>query len=220
MTDPAAAVPVRKGRGCFFYGCLSSLVLLLVICLMAFFAVRWVRKQISGFTAGEPMQLPKVEMADTEYQALKQRVETFGAALNQEKATEPLLLTERELNALITRTPSMKELSDKVYVSLKDNQVRGQVSIPLSGLGWLGRGRYLNGEATFNVSLQNGVLVVTADAVQVQGRSLPEALMKGVRQENLAKELYKDPKDAAIISRLDSVQVQDGRAVIKPREAK
>jgi hypothetical protein len=220
MTDPTITAPVRKGRGCFFYGCLTSLVLLLVILVMAFLAIRWVRNQISSFTAGAPMQLPKVEMADTEYQALKQRVETFGAALNQEKATEPLLLTERELNALITRTPSMKELSDKVYVSLKDNQVRGQVSIPLSGLGWLGRGRYLNGEATFNVSLQNGVLVVTADAVQVQGRSLPEALMKGVRQENLAKELYKDPKDAAIISRLDSVQVQDGRAVIKPREAK
>jgi hypothetical protein len=220
MTDPAPAVPVRKGRGCFFYGCLTSLVLLLVICVMGFLAIRWARNRISGFTSSAPMELPKVEMADTEFQALEQRVETFGAALNQGKAAEPLVLTERELNALIARTPATKQLANKVYVSLKDNQVRGQVSIPLNGLGWVGRGRYLNGEAAMNVSLQNGVLIVTADEVKVQGRPLPETFMKGVRQENLAKELYRDPKTAAVISQLDSVQVQDGCAVVKAREGK
>lgn len=220
MTDPAASALPRKRRGCLFYGCLTSLILFLVICLMGVLAVRWIRNQISGFTDNAPMTLPKVEMAETEYKALDQRVKTFGDALEQGKSTEPLVLTERELNALLAGKPNMKTLADKVYVSLNDNQVRGQISIPLGGLGWLAKGRYLNGEATFHVALQNGVLIVTAEEVKVQGKALPETLMKEVRKENLAKDAYRDAESAAAIGKLESIEVQNGRAIIKAREGK
>ena len=53
------------------------------------------------------------------------------------------------------------------------DQVKGQVSIPLTDLGWLGKGRYLNGDATFNVSLESGVLIVTAREVRVKGQTAP-----------------------------------------------
>jgi hypothetical protein len=220
MTNSPTPPPARKGRGCFFYGCLTCLVLLVIVCVMAFFAVRFVRNRINDYTQSAPMKLPRVEMPDAEFKQLEGRVKSFGEALDQGKPTEPLMLTERDVNALIVNAPNTKELADKVYVSLTGDQVKGQVSIPLTGLGWLGRGRYLNGDATFNVSLENGVLIVTAREIRVSGTPLPDSVMSQVRQENLAKEAYKDPKNAEAIRKLESIQVQDGQVIIKARAPK
>jgi hypothetical protein len=217
MTDPNVPPPIRKGRGCFFYGCLTSLVLLLVVFLLALFTVRWIRNEINAYTDTAPMTLPKVEMAEPEFKALEQRMKTFGDAMEQGKPAEPLILTERDLNALLTQKPNMKTLANKVYVSLNGSQVTGQVSIPLDALGWIARGRYLNGEATFHVSLENGVLIVTADELKVKGKPLPETFMKEMRKQNLARDAYQDPKNAEAIGKLESIQVQDSRAIIKAR---
>lgn len=217
MTDPNSPAPAPKRRGCLFYGCLTSIVLLLIIGLVAFMGVRYVRNKIDAYTDTKPMPMPRVEMSDAEYQALQERVKRFGVALDQGAPGEPLSLGERELNALIARSGNAKELADKVYVSLDGESVRGMVSIPLSGLGWLGRGRYLNGEAAFKVSLENGVLIVTAQSVEVKGNPLPESIMNPLRQENLAKDAYKDPQNAAAIRKFESIQVENGQVIIKAR---
>lgn len=211
------SAPVRKRRGCLFYGCLTCVVLFLIAGLAVFFTVRFVRNQINAYTDTQPVTLPKVEMPDAEWQELSQRVKSFGAAMEQGKPTEPLVLTERELNALIAKAANMKELADKVYVVVKGNEVTGQVSIPLSGLGWVGKDRFLNGEATFNVSLENGVLIVTAREIKVKGNPLPESIMSRLRQENLAKDAYKDAENAEAIRKLESIQVEDGQVHIKAR---
>ena len=220
MTDPITTTPAPKRRGCLFYGCLTAIVLLLLAGLMAFLAVRFVRNKLDAYTDTQPMKLPKVEMTDTEYQNLQERVKSFGVTLDQGKPGEPLMLNEREINALIARSENAKAFADKVYVSVNGNEVKGQVSIPLSGLGWLGNGRYLNGEAVFKVSLENGVLIVTAQSVKVKGSPLPESFMSQLRQENLAKDAYKDPKHAEAIRKFDSIQVEDNRVVVKARAAK
>lgn len=220
MSDSNITSPAPKRRGCLFYGCLTAIVLLLLAGLMAFLAVRFVRNKLDAYTDTQPMKLPKVEMTDTEYQNLQERVKSFGVTLDQGKPGEPLMLNEREINALIARSENAKAFADKVYVSVNGNEVKGQVSIPLSGLGWLGNGRYLNGEAVFKVSLENGVLIVTAQSVKVKGSSLPESFMSQLRQENLAKDAYKDPKHAEAIRKFDSIQVEDNRVVVKARAAK
>jgi len=217
MSDTTLSAPVPKRRGCLFYGCLTFIVLALVTLLLTFMAIRAVKNKVYAFTDAQPAALPKVEMSDAEYQNLSQRVKTFGGALEQGKRVEPLILTERDINALLAKAANTKELADKVYVSMNGNQVKGQVSIPLSFLGWLGRGRYLNGEATFNVSLENGVLIVTAQDIKVKGKPLPESFMTQLRRENLAKEAYKNPENAEMIRKLDSIEVQDSKAIIKGR---
>jgi len=220
MTAFATPAPPRQGRGCLFYGCLTCLALLAIVCVMAFFAVRFVKNQVVSFTDATPMKLPKVEMSDAEFKQLDARVKSFDEALDQNKPTAPLLLAERDVNALISHGPITKELADKVYVSVSGDELKGQVSFPLTALGWLGTGRYLNGDAAFNVSLENGVLIVTVREVRVKGRPLPEVVMGQLRRENLAREAYKDAKHAEVIRKLESIQVQDGQVVIKPRTPK
>src|SRR6266496_1426314 len=219
MPDPTTSPPPRKGRGCLFYGCLTCVVLLLIMALLAVVAIRFFKNQVNAYTDSQPMKLPRVEMTDAEYQQLDQRVKAFGDAMEKGKPAEPLILAERDINALIVKAANLKELADKVYVAVNGNEVKGQVSIPLSRLGWLGKGRYLNGEATFNVSLENGVLMVTAREIKVKGKPLPETFMSKLRRENLAKEAYKDPKNAEAVRKLDSIQVQESQVLIKARGA-
>jgi len=202
-----------------FYGCLTCLVLLLLAAVLAVVAIRFFKNQVNAYTDSQPMKLPRVEMTDAEFQQLDQRVKAFGDAMEKGKPAEPLILAERDINGLIARAANLKELADKVYVAVNGNEVKGQVSIPLSRLGWLGKGRYLNGEATFNVSLENGVLMVTAREIKVKGKPLPETFMSQLRHENLAKEAYKEPKNAEAIRKLDSIQVQKSQMLIKARGA-
>ena len=75
-------------------------------------------------------------------QALKDRVEAFRKAVEAGTATEPLVLTSDDLNALIEENA---ELKGKVYVKIEGDEVKGQVSIPLERLADLPmfKGRYL-----------------------------------------------------------------------------
>ena len=217
MIEPTSVAPAPKSRGCLFYGCLTSVVLLLIAGLLGFLAVRFVRNKINSYTEAQPLKLPTTKMTDADFQILQQRVKTFGGGLEQGKGLEPLIFTEDDLNALLARSAETKPLANKVYVSLSGNEVKGLVSIPLSGLGWLGKGRYLNGNATFKVSLENGVLIVTAEQIQVKGLAVPETVMSQLRRENLAKEAYQDPKNAAAIRKVESIRVENSQVTVKAR---
>src|ERR1700739_3913007 len=112
---PPPTSPPRKRRGCFFYGCIILGILALLTCLLVIVTGLWIRNRIYAFTDPTPAQLPRVEMSDTEYQALNQRVKAFGDAIDQDKPTEPLTLSAREIDALIQKSPG---LSGKAYITL------------------------------------------------------------------------------------------------------
>ncbi len=127
--------------------------------------------------------------------------------------TETLVLTSDDINALLEDDP---ELKGKAYAKIEGNVVKGEISIPLDAIPG-GKGRYLNGEAEFKASLADGVLIVTLDSVEVNGKQIPEEFMKPIRQQNLAKDLYKDEKTSEMIRRLESLEIKDGKIILKVR---
>jgi len=215
--EPPQALP--KQRGCFFYGCLiaSVLAVLMVILVAAltFFAYRFATRMIEEYTSTTPRDLPKVLMPAEQRQTLKERVEAFRKAVEAGTSTEPLVLTSEDLNALIEENAELKGL---IYVKVEQDEVKGLVSIPLDKLGLpMVRGRYLNGEADLKASLSNGVLIVTLDSIEVNGKKVPDEVMKGIRQQNLAKDAYKDEKTSEMIRKLESLEIKDGKIILKVR---
>jgi hypothetical protein len=214
--------PPRQ-RGCFFYGCIiASILAVLMVILIAiagFFLYRLVNTTVEQYTATTPRELPKVEMPAEEVKALKDRVEAFRQAVHAGTPIEPLVLTSDDVNQLIEDSPDLK---GKVFVTIEGNKLKGQVSIPLDALAdvpFLGmfKGRYLNGEADLKASLQDGVLIVTLDSFEVNGQSPPEEMMTRLRQENLAKEAYKNPDAAELFRKLESLEINDGKIILKVR---
>ncbi|MBI3851511.1 MAG: hypothetical protein HY298_14730 [Verrucomicrobia bacterium] len=219
MTYQQTPLPkTKKRRGCFFYGCLTVVVIAVVVGIMAVLAVNYVKNLINTYTDTSPMALPKVEMPAAQYEALDKRVTAFKESVDKKTNVSPLVLSGDEINALIANGTNTKQLKDRFYVSIEGDKIKGQLSIPLGETGIpFTKGRYLNGAASFKASLQNGVLIVTADSIVVKNKPLPETFMARLRNENLAKDVYRDPKNAETIRKIESLEVKDNKITIQPR---
>jgi hypothetical protein len=217
MTDPAA----KPRRGCFFYGCITGLVLLVLVLGALMVGLHYVKKMVNQFTDAQPMELPTVQMSQDEIKQLKQRFDAFEQAVREQRPAQPLELTADDVNALIASGTNGQALKGKFYVSLQDNQLKGEVSVPLPevGLG-LFKGRYLNGSATFNLSFRNGALAVSPQTIIVRGKPLPETYMQEIRKQNLAAGLTNEPKAVALLQGLEDIQVKEGKLVVVPKEKK
>jgi hypothetical protein len=141
----------------------------------------------------------------------------FRTAVEQDRPTEPLVLTSDDLNALIEERPDWK---GKVYVEIEQDKLKGQVSIPLSDLPSFGltRGRYLNGQAEFNVWLKDGVPVATITSLEVNGKHPSDEFMNGIKNQNLIKDLDKDSELGKAIHKLKSVEIKDGKMILAAQD--
>lgn len=211
-----------KGRGCFFYGCLTLVIVCLVGAIGLYFGTRYaINKLVSQYTAAAPMDIPKVEGTAEEIQGVKDRFNKFAEALKGGQPAGPveaLSLSEKDLNLLINNAPDVAQFRNAIHVAIVDKKLRGTLSLPLESLGWKSlRGRYFNGVADLKASLQDGVLFVTLDALEVNGKAVPEQAMAGIRSQNLAKDLYKDARSIEVLKKLETILVEDGRVLVKPR---
>ena len=78
MTDPAA----KPRRGCFFYGCITGLVLLVIVLGALMVGLHYVKKMVNQYTDAQPMELPTVQMSQGE-------IDTVEAALRGVPASGP-----------------------------------------------------------------------------------------------------------------------------------
>src|SRR6266404_3546892 len=147
----------KARRGCFFYGCLTGVTLLLIVLAGFLAGYRYARKMFNDFTDSKPLPLPTVQLSQPQLDELQQRIERFREAVRQRQPAAPLALTANEINALIATDPDLKELKGKLYVTIEGGQLKGRISVPMEQVGLpVFRGRYLNGDGTFSVSLRNG----------------------------------------------------------------
>lgn len=214
--------PPRQ-RGCFFYGCIIAIVLalllLIAIGLFAFLAYRWVGAIVEEYTATTPRPLPAVQMPADQRKTLNERVEAFKAALMEDRPTGPLVLSSDDLNVLIENNPKLN-LKGKVYVTIEQDKLKGQVSLPLSDIPSFGltRGRYLNGEAEFNIRLEDGEPFLTIRSLEVNGKRPSDEMMRSLKGQNLIKDMKLDPESAKALHRLDNIVVKDGKLIITARD--
>jgi hypothetical protein len=211
--------PPKPRRGCLFYGCLSGLALLVLMLGALLLGIHYTKKLLNRYTDTKPMELPTVQMSQADVDKLNRRVEAFQKAIREEHAAEPLVLTSDDINALIANGPEREALKGKFYLSFDNDQLKGQVSLPLNEVGLtMLKGRYLNGSATFDVAFRNGAVSVTPRTILVKGNPLPEKFMKELRNENLAADLTNDPDAKAVLKGLQDIQIKEDKLVLVPKE--
>jgi hypothetical protein len=215
MSTPPPVIP--KKRGCLFYGCLTLAVAFVIVGILGFIGYQYARKSIGNlvekYTDSQPAAIETVELPKEEADELQKRIAAFQQALDRQDQPQELVLSERELNALVARDPNLK---GKVQTRIEDHRIRGQISWPLEDIGPLKlNGRYLNGLATLGVALTNGQLAVAIDDVQVNGKPLPAVIMNELRRKNLAQEAMKDPKAAENVAKFNSIEVRDGKLILR-----
>ena len=227
--NPQAPPAVPKKRGCFFYGCITCLVLLLVGMLGIYIGVRVVLhkmdQMVAEYTDTAPMQMPKSELTAEQTKALKARTDAFSKAIAAHSNTPPLVLTGPELNALIADSSNAKNASNAIYVTLEGDAIKGQVSIPLDALDdspvmkrFHLKGRYLNGACLMQAGVTNGTLGVYIQSLEVKGKPLPAQFMSPLTQKNLAEDYNRNPNNTAAFDKYESITVKDGTMIITPKK--
>jgi hypothetical protein len=210
----------KSRRGCIFYGCIITSALMLVMLIGVLAALHYGRKLVLDFTDTGPMQLPELpaQMSPAQIEQIRSRVAAFREALRNNRPTPPLELTADEINALIATDPGYQAAKGKVYVSIQDGQLTGQVSLPLDQLNVSTlKGRYLNGSVTFGVSLENGVLRVVPQQITTRNKPLPEWVMRKLRQQNFAQDAGNDPQAASALNQLQAIQLTGGKLILVPK---
>ncbi len=79
------------------------------------------------------------------------------------------------------------------------------------------KGRYLNGQADLKASLFDGELIVHLDALEVNGKKVPDEFMTELRKQNIAKDAAKDKKFAEMLRKVESLEIKDGKIILKVR---
>lgn len=208
----------RKGGRCFLYGCGTLLVLGLVLVLMAYLGYRKLNKVLDQYLAKEPMDLPALTFTDEQKGRMQLRLREFGDALRPGNPVPPLTLSSEDLNLLLASTERFRALGESVRLRVEDGEVKGQVSLRFGDLGApVFKDRYLNGEASFDVSLRDGQLVVVAQELTVNGQPLPEEYQKAIGQENLALAANENADFKAALEKLDRIEVEGSALTIVPK---
>lgn len=211
-TDEPAAAPAKSGCGCWVWGCLTVLLVGgLVLGITGYLAYRWGAEQRDKYFSTTPAELPVVEYEEDKFTALETRVEDFKTSLNTDQPTEDLVLSEDDINALINGN---EDLRGKIYVELEEGQIKGDVSFPTDGIPFLG-GRYFNASASLEASIVNGNLIVNMTDAEVKGEQVPAEVMTELKRENLAKDLFRDPESQKALSRIDSIEIQEGQITLR-----
>jgi hypothetical protein len=208
-----------KKRGCLFYGCLSMVILGLVLALMLgiglYVAKRTVTKLINDYSDSAPQTIETVTYPPPQRQALQAQLDAFKAAVDGSKSGVELVLTATDLNVLIGENPDLK---GKLFLTLDNDKVTGKVSIPLDDFGPLKlKGRYLNGTAALRVALESGQLDVRVDSVEVRGKPLPGPLSSELKKNNLAQNANQNPDQAKQLEKISSLQIKDGKVILRSK---
>ena len=203
--------------GCLIGGCLTVvLVMMIGTGAVVYTGYSYYMAQINKYTSPEPVEIPKVESSTEETEAFQKRVDDFKAALDRNESPEPLVLNSDEINALINTN---EDLKGKLFVTIANGEISAQASIPTDMVPG-GKGRYLNGRVSLKASLENGVLIVTLDDAEVNGEPLPAEFITAIRNENLAKDAYKDPQSAEFLRKFERMTIEDDKMILTPAPVK
>jgi hypothetical protein len=209
----------KKGRGCFFYGCVTLFVVVILGIAGIYFGIRYgIKYARDRYTASQPVAVAPVTLPATEGEAVVKRVDDFKKQIQSGTATNALVLTGEELDYWI-RNSASAEFRDHMHVMITNDQVRAQLSMPLDALGPAWQGRFLNGDANVGIGVRNGVVAFDLRGVTVGGNPVPPQILSGMSQNMEWKVRPNDP-NAALVTGFKDIEVKDGKIILHPKGEK
>jgi hypothetical protein len=202
-------------------GCLVLLLVLIVGGVLAYYGVR---SAISGivaqYSSDRPLAVPTVTLSEQQLQSIEQRVQAFSDAMDQGTAAQPLELTETEINGIIQRAMARRKPGGdgpRAFVRIVGKRLEGDVSLPLASFAPELEGRYFNGKARISAGVVGDRLVAHLEDLKVGDRYVPDQFRERLGRENILKGAYDDPEARRFLTRLESIEIGDGKIVLRPK---
>ena len=211
-----AMAEAKKGRGCFFYGCITLIVLVIMGIIGIFFGVRFGVKYLrDNYTSTKPAAVAPSSLSPAEVSQITQRVDAFKKAAQSGTNAPPLELSGDELD-YVARNNSQDGLKDHIRLSIVNDRVHAQLSLPLDMYGPTWFGRFFNGDADVTVGVRSNAVVFQLKGATVNGKPVPSQALGKMNQNMEWRPQANDP-NAAIVANLDHVEVKDDKIVLYPK---
>ena len=199
-------------------GCLSLVILLALFAAAAYWFLRQTSENlVESYTSQAPLDLARVETNPDETLSVIDRLRDFITALERGEETGSFSLSADDINTLLQNEELLSELKGMARVTIQDDLLRADISVPLGMFNERFEGRYLNGTGELAVEMKDDRLSVTIDRLEVGGRDLPREIMNEIRKNNLVAALYEEPSLEEFLRLIKSVKIEDGRLVIQPK---
>lgn len=227
----APAPPKSGSGGKVLAGCgIGCLVLVVLGIVGGFFLVSFGKNKLAdlagAYVSDEPVAIARPAVSPTEVEETVARFDRFREAMRSGRASEPLAVTDQEINALLFHHPDLEALAGRTAVRIEDDQLWATVSFDLDDIeipfGFLDealRGKHFNGEVAFSIDTVAGRPALFIEDLKVGGRSIPKPILDEMKNENLLKDALSDPEAREFFDKIESIRIEGGRLVIVPAGA-
>ena len=201
----------NKKKGCFFWGCLTVIVLVIIVIVVGFIVFNKIKDTALQYTSETPIEITAVEYTKEEAEEVNKKVKSFVADVKEGKSAVEGVFSDRDLNIYMD---SKKDLKGKAKLNFDDNKIKGSLSVPITGVPIID-GRYLAGDVEFKVTCDDGNLDIRMESWDVNGKKVPDDVLNTFKNQNLADHLYKNPKLAPLVRRIKNIKMKDNKLYIE-----
>jgi hypothetical protein len=185
-----------------------------------------IRTLVGDYTSTSPATIPHLQISPAEQERIAKNIWQETEKLLKGGGSQPLQLDETELNVLMAESPQLKSYGKEIYLQPSENSLKAQVSLPLDQFKFWQEankrlastnmsGRYLNGTATFDLSITNGELRLILRDLIANGKSVPATFINRVKAENLAQEANQSPTFKAAMEQIQNIEVKNSNVVVR-----
>lgn len=216
----------KQGRGCFFYGTITMILVIVGVLLGVYFGSRKaIQAVVAKYTAPSPVPVPRLALTPAEEERIARNLARTAQQAAQGQGPGELSLGEQELNVLLYQAPDLKIFREQIYLQPEGDKLKAQMSVPLDQFEhWkaLGRkiggnltNRYLNGTAFLAVGITNGQLNLNITDLVVNGENLPSEFVTRVQGQNFAKDATNNAEFQAALQKVESITVTNGKVQVQ-----
>jgi hypothetical protein len=221
MNTWVEAPPRRKGLGCFARGCLILVVFAIVLGIACFAGMYWGFQRNSALfhgiywltkahaIANAPVAIPEFAASDPQTQSVHECCEEFEQKAHAGQPSE-LELTADDINTLIATN---QEARGKVFVSIEENRLRCQTSVPLGE--FIGRsGYYFNGDVTTELKGVEPLENPQLNRIVVNNEAVPTDLLNWKYRSKRLRDYLAGYRNE---SGVGTIEIRDGKVILKSR---
>lgn len=213
--------PTQRGMGCFAKGCLILLVFAFLLIVACVAGIYWGYRHHSALLRGvfwaskthvieqSPKEIPSYQAPEMEIRDVKQRWDNFEMAVDRHESAE-IELTANDLNALLA---DKRELRGRAFVSIEQNQLRFQMSVPLQEY-IRQKGYYVNADVVVKFDGAQSIDHPRLSGVTINGESLPADVLNWKYDSRPLGNYLAEFRETRNVG---TIEVRDGKVILRSR---
>ena len=168
--------------------------------------IYWLAKTHS--IAEAPAPVPEFAASGEQIQGVQERWQDFQQKIRANQAAE-IELTGDDINSLIAMS---RDARWKVFVSIEDNRLRLQTSVPLGE--FFGRSGYFNGDTTIQLNGAESLEHPQLDQIIVNNQPVPKDILNWKYHSKRLGDYLAEFRDR---SEINTIEIRDGKLILRSR---